>query len=418
MTGNALAGVAELIRRETGMVVKDAQLPGLDAAIGRVAPGAGAERFLADLSGSSRSPLLHRLVDEVTVQETYFFRELRELQAIDWQGLLTRARASGFGVVRVWVAGCSTGEEAYSLAILASEALGPEGTPVTILGTDISNAALERAEAGSGYSERAVKHLPAHLRDRYLSVDRGHYRVKDVLRSLVRFRHHNVVTDPSPPIGEVPFDLIACRNVLIYFDLPTVRRVIDSLHPALRRDGRLILGAADRLTATAAARAAGGQAPAERRRRPARGSKLRRPLGLPRRRAEDRIEDALLAADAGDLDRAGAIVEGLLAADPSMTEAHFIRGLVQLDSGDAAAAIASLRTSLYLDPTFGLAAFQLGRAYDAHDDARAAQRAYAQALRTLDPEDERHRAILDQIDLGDVAAACAARLRGEPGEVP
>lgn len=411
MTGEALADVAELIRRETGMVVKDTQLPSLEAAIERAAPGTGTERFAAELTGSAGAPLLHRLVNEVAVRETYFFREPRELQAIEWRRLLAEARESGFGVVRVWVTACSTGEEAYSVAILASEALGHDAPPVTILGTDISGAALERAEAGSAYSERSVRQLPAHLRDRHLCFEKGRYRVKDTLKSLIRFRHHNLVADPSPPIGEVPFDLIACRNVLIYFDPPTVRRVVASLDSALRRNGRLILGAADRLTATAA-KAGDDGAPAERRRRPATGRKLRRPLGLPRRRVEDRIEDALLAADAGDLDAAGEIVDGLLAADPSMADAHFVRGLVQLDSGDAPAAISSLRRSLYLDPTFGLAAFQLGRAYDARRDARAARRAYEQALRTLDPADERHRAILDQIDLGDVAAACAARLRG------
>ncbi|HKA66750.1 MAG TPA: CheR family methyltransferase, partial [Solirubrobacterales bacterium] len=247
----ALATVAELVRHRTGVVVKDAQLPALAAAIERIAPGMGAERFVAEVSGAVHGTLLHRLVDEVTVQETYFFRELRELQAIDWRGLQKTAGESGFGVVRVWVAACATGEEAYSLAILASEALGREGAPVVILATDVSKAALEHAEAGEGYSERSVRNLSPQLRERYLFQEKGRYRVKDGLRSLVRFRHHNLIADPSPPLGEVSFDVITCRNVLIYFDLPTVERVLRSLKSALRPDGRLILGAADRLTSTA-----------------------------------------------------------------------------------------------------------------------------------------------------------------------
>lgn len=440
---DALRSVADLVRRETGVVVKDAQLPGLAAAIERIAPDIGAERFLAEASATVHGSLLRRLVDEVTVQETYFFRELRELGAIDWRQLLEGARESGLGVVRVWVAACATGEEAYSLAILAGEALGHDGTPVAILATDVSNAALERAVAGEGYSERSVRNLPPPLRERYLLHEQGGYRVKDSLKSLVRFRHHNLIADPSPPLGEVPFDLIACRNVLIYFDPPTVERVLGSLESALRGDGHLILGAADRLSGTAGSLERAAPRPARERRRERRGAKRspRRPLGLapreneglstapsaapagdgssgPRRRAEDRIEDALLAADAGDLAAAIEIVESLLATDPLVADAHFVRGLVELETGDPGAAASSLRRSLYLDPGFGLAAFELGRAHDARGDSRAARRAYERALRTLDPEDDRHRAILDQVDLGDVAAACAARLQDDRGEAP
>ena len=398
-----LAAVAELIGRETGVVVKDAQLPSLAAALERTAPGMGAERFLAEVAAGTNQPLLHSLSDEVTVGETYFLREPREPDAIDWRGLLDAARESGFGVVRVWVAACSTGEEAYSLAILAS---------------DISKAALAHAEAGADYSERSVRNLSPRLRQRYLSHEQGRYRVKDQLKALVRFRHHNLISDPSPPPGEVPFDVITCRNVLIYFDLPTVQRVLSSLEAALRPEGRLILGAADRLTGTAGNLGRLAVAPTEERRRPAQKRSLRRPLGVepgPRRRSEDRIEDALIAANEGDLDGAIERVEALLAADPMLADAYFIRGLVELESGDARAAAASLRRTLYLDPSFGLAAFQLGRAHDSNGDAKAARRAYGQALRTLDADDDRHRAILDQVDIGDISAACRARLQGDRG---
>jgi chemotaxis protein methyltransferase CheR len=409
-----LSAVAELVRRETGIVVKDSQLPALAAALERVAPGLGPERFVAEASATARNGLLHSLVDEVTVQETYFFRELRELKAIDWRLLLTEAKERGFGSVRVWTAACATGEEAYSLAILAAETLGLQRPPVTILATDISTAALERAAAGDSYSERSVRNLPPQLRERYLSREKSGFRVKDHLRSLVRFRHHNLIGDPSPPLGETPFDVIACRNVLIYFDPPTIEQVFAALESALRPEGRLVLGAADRLT-TAGRLGRVDPAPPQERRRPPKRS-LRRPLGRqgdPRRRAQDRIEDALLAADAGEDEEAMKIVEALVSHDPLMADAYFLRGLLELEREEPAAATVSLRRCLYLDPSFGLAAFQLGRAHDASGDVKAARRTYAQALRTLDPDDERHRAILDQVDLGDVAAACAARLRAK-----
>jgi chemotaxis protein methyltransferase CheR len=434
----SLAEVAELVQRETGMVIKPAQLPALAAALRRVAPGLDPGEFLAAVSGGTgRTSLLAHLVDEVTVQETYFFRELRELQTIEWQQLLEGAQESGSGVVRVWVAACATGEEAYSLAILASEALGRDRPPVTILATDVSNAALARAATGEAYSERSVRNLTPDLRHRYLARDKhGRFGVVDSLKSVVRFRHHNLIGDPSPPLGEVPFDLIACRNVLIYFDLATVRRVLDSLEGALRPEGQLILGAADRLTGTVGVLAAPGAVPAERRRRPgAKKRSPRRPLGLepraaaaeeavaeeqtrpegPRRRAEDRIDEALAAADEGDLTAARQIVDALLAEDVLLADAYFVRGLVELEASDPRAAVMSLRRCLYVDPGFGLAAFELGRAHAALGDERAARRAYERSLRTLDPEDGRHRAILDQVDLGDVAAACAARLSGPSG---
>src|SRR3954451_17248654 len=106
---DAIAEVAAIVKRETGMAISDSQYPSLAAALRRVAPELGAEDFLAELGvRAPRVSLLARLVDEVTVQETYFFREHRELEAIDWWQLLQAARESGATAVRVWVAACAT----------------------------------------------------------------------------------------------------------------------------------------------------------------------------------------------------------------------------------------------------------------------------------------------------------------------
>ena len=442
---DALAQLAGLVHRETGIVIKEAQLPALAAALGRAAPGLGAERFLGEVAGQAGAgTVIARLVDEVTIKETYFLREARELEAVDWRGLLERARDGGSETVRVWVSACATGEEAYSFAMLACEAFGSVQPPVSILASDISTAALERAEAAH-YSARSVRNVSTDLRERYFARDGSRHCVRQSLRSLVRFRHHNLVNDPAPPPGEVALDLIACRNVLIYFDGPTVERVIGSLESALRPEGSLLLGVADRLSGTAGrlARDATAAAPAERRRPREPLRVLRRPLGVertgpggdraeapgtgpqaaeagrgsaarsdgaPRRRIEDRIADALEAADRGDLEAAIALSDQALTREPLAADAYFVRGLAELGLGDAAAAVSSFRRALYLDPSFGLAAFQLGRAHDARGDANAARRGYAQALRTLDPDDDRHGVILDQVDLADVVAACRTRL--------
>ena len=121
------------------------------------------------------------------------------------------------------------------------------GRTVDVLGTDVSHAALAGAADGR-YRERAVRALEPDLRSRYFhrAAD-GSYVVGDLLRSLVRFRPHNLARDPGPPPGEACFDLITCRNVLIYFSPPLVSTVIDSLDASLRPGGALMLGAADAL---------------------------------------------------------------------------------------------------------------------------------------------------------------------------
>jgi chemotaxis protein methyltransferase CheR len=107
-------------------------------------------------------------------------------------------------------------------------------------------------------------------------------------------------------------------------------------------------------------------------------------------------------------------VASLLADNPLDADAHFVQGLVRLAAGEPASAATALRRALYIDATFALAAFALGRSYDALGDIPAARRSYEQALRTLDPDDHRHEMLLQQVDLGDIASACRARLAVRP----
>jgi chemotaxis protein methyltransferase CheR len=127
---------------------------------------------------------------------------------------------------------------------------------------------------------------------------------------------------------------------------------------------------------------------------------------------EELLQQALAAADEGRGADAAAAVARLLREQPLNADAWFVRGLVELESGDAGGAVHSFRRALYVDPGFGLAAFKLGRAYDATREPDAARRAYEQALRTLGTNEGRHEHILAQVDHGDVAAACRTRLEG------
>jgi chemotaxis protein methyltransferase CheR len=423
-----LTGIAELVCRETGIAVPTARQPALRAAVGRAAGGLDPGTFLRAASDPVLGrDLVQRLIDEVTTQETAFVRDRGQLDTIPWQGLRRSALAAGSASIRVWSAGCATGEEAYTLALLADEALGSEPAPVDVLGTDISGSALATAAVGR-YRERAVRSLRAPERDRYLDQQRdGGYLVGERLRGLVRFRRHNLTGDTLPPPGEAGFDLVACRNVLIYFEQPLAGAVIAALERSLRPGGVLMLGAADALRRTPrpartaaglagtarAGTAPAGTAPAGTARRGT--GPLRRPLGRhPARSREQRLTAALNAADNSDRGEALAQVASLIAANPLDADAHFVQGLVALAAGEPGAATAALRRALYIDDRFALAAFTLGRAYDALGDEPAARRAYQRVLRTLDPADHRHDLILQQVDIGDVLAACHRWLGGRP----
>jgi chemotaxis protein methyltransferase CheR len=350
------------------------------------------------------------LLDEVTIKETSFLRDRQQLEAIDWRRLAHAAREAGHATVRVWSAGCATGEEPYTLAMLACEAFAPADPPVRILGTDVSERALLRARAGR-YRHRAIRGLESALRDAYFRPEGAELVVGERLRRLVAFRRHNVVSDPTPPLGESPFDLILCRNLLIYFASDTVETVLSSLDRSLRPQGVLVLGAADALCATG--RKLGMLANQVHAVKPptAPPSVLRRPLGRkPDESIEVLLERAVRAADEGRRPEAKAHAREAIAREPANARAHFLAGLVELEAGNTPAAIDALRRALYLDPGSGLAAFKLARAYEVRGDRAAARRAYEQALRMFERDDAREERTLDQVDVADVAAACHARI--------
>ena len=402
--------IASVITRESGVRLGPTQYNVLQSALGRVAPGIDPASFVRCASEPGGRELMTRLIEEITVQETSFLRDRHQLETIDWKLLQEQARASGSETIRVWSAACATGEEAYSLALLACDAFASKAPPVRILATDISAAALAHAQRGS-YGLRTVRTLDRSLRTRYFDQDGDRLVVGEQLRRLVTFAHHNLIRDPFPPMGEPRFHLILCRNVLIYFDRETAERVVASLERALHPPGTLVLGAPDVLCVSGLRTVAQAPCAAPAPERPPAFRPLRRPLGrVPEAPPAERLERVLGAADAGKSAEAIREASELLAQDPLNAEAYFLRGLVQLEAGDAPAAVKSLRGALYLFPHFGPAAFKLGRAYEALGDRVAARRAYEQALRTIEHGHDDHDPILDQVGLGDVAAACEARI--------
>jgi chemotaxis methyl-accepting protein methylase len=431
----ALREIARIVKHESGIELGPSQLPSLQAAISRVDSSLTAEALL-DQALSAKT--LERLIDEVTVRETFFFRHRSEFEAIDWRALLEGARARGSDAVRVWIAACASGEEAYTVAILACEAFASASPPVRVLGTDIAPTALLQARRGR-YGQRAVRTVPSGARERYFSSKHGLITVGESLRALVEFRQHNLVRDLCPPGGFPPFDVILCRNVLIYFDRPTVEHVLGALERSLAAGGLLLLGAADRLSRQSLPvprlQGAGvGMRSDARARAPLRGA-LQRPvkhdpvgghpkraravIAKPQRASRDfspTPAEAMRAADRGELELAVAIAGEVLAEDPLDCQAHFIRGVAELARENARAAVEPLRRALYIDPNFGLAAFKLACAHDALAEVQPARRAYERTLRTLDHCAADQAMGSDQSDLLDIAGACHARLRAISGQ--
>ena len=190
-----------------------------------------------------------RLLDEVTIQETHFFRNPPQMRALRRHVLpqLVRHAAVHGRRLRVWSAGCSTGEEAYTVAMLLREQLpSTAGWDVKVIATDVSERALRTARAAR-YGPRAVQMVaPADL-NRFFDLQEDGWTVRDNVRELVEFRHHNLVTEPVPFAAGEGVDLVLCRNVTIYFSRDTTRQLMQRFYGCLRDGGFLFLGHSETL---------------------------------------------------------------------------------------------------------------------------------------------------------------------------
>jgi two-component system CheB/CheR fusion protein len=185
-----------------------------------------------------------RLVNSLLIKVTEFFRDPKVfdyLRVNVLPELIAEARREG-RELRLWSAGCSTGEEAYSLAIIVAEALGDDlpWPEIRIFATDIDRQAIAFARRGM-YTPAAIKGLPATIRDRYFVKSEGGYEVDKRLRALMVFGEHDLgERAPFPRI-----DLLLCRNVLIYFAVPMQRQALETFAYSLRPGGRLVLGSSE-----------------------------------------------------------------------------------------------------------------------------------------------------------------------------
>jgi chemotaxis protein methyltransferase CheR len=200
--------------------------------------------YFSHLTSAAGSGEMPRFLDEITTNETYFFRDPHHYQwlketflpeVIEQTRLRKRSRS-----LRIWSAACATGEELYSIALkLLEQKAHLVGWKLTLLGTDLSGAALEAARAGS-YDARAVRLIGPAERLLYFDHDPASQRwtLKPEVRALATWKSHNLLH----PLREEPFDCIFLKNVLIYFDPDSKQTVVRHLLAAIARGGYLVVG--------------------------------------------------------------------------------------------------------------------------------------------------------------------------------
>lgn len=350
-------------------------------------PGATAFAALLDAPGSREAQLL---VEAATVPHSWLFRDLAQLRAL--QEVLGRRRR---GALHVWVPGCAHGEDAATVAIIALQA----NHDVSVLASDVNEGALKQARAGV-FDAWASRQVPPDLRRHVRPLPDGGCVLDDEVRRRIQWLRHSLVhTPPVSPTGQ-GWDLIVCRNVLIYFTREDALDIVRRLTASLATDGLLVLGASDVLVELPAGlmpvadsgrlvltRTAPGMAPPTWMPPPtplpsplpsSLPSSMPAPLPtsvpaagpmVPFNTAGDRgtADGVLMLLERGDAAGARAAADERLAVDAMDAEAHFLAGLAWFGEGHYVEAIQRLRAACFLAPGawaswlhLGLASERLG----------------------------------------------------------
>lgn len=186
------------------------------------------------------------LENAVTTNVTSFFRHTEQWKFLK-EYITTHMKKNHDKKLRIWSAACSSGEEPYSMAIFLREHLNDfNAWDIKILATDVSEKILHQAIEGT-YKEDTIEGLTHPLLKRYFQFENGHYRIDDTLRTMVMFRKFNLVNGDYS-LFKTPFDLILCRNVLIYFDHATQMLINKRLSKILKNSGLLLVGHAETIT--------------------------------------------------------------------------------------------------------------------------------------------------------------------------
>ena len=239
--------ISGLIKAGSGLVLTIEKAYLLESRLIPVARKHGLENLeglIAAIRRAPKGPLMAEVIEAMTTNESFFFRDGKPFDLFRGTFLpeIVKRRAASKSL-RIWCAAASTGQEPYSLAMLLNEeAKQLEGWNYQILGTDISEEVLERAKSGIYTHFEVQRGLAIQRLIKFFDKQGELWQVKPELRKVVQYRKFNLLDDPRP-LGQ--FDVVFCRNVLIYFDPETKSRVLAGIAKVMDKDGILFLGAAE-----------------------------------------------------------------------------------------------------------------------------------------------------------------------------
>jgi chemotaxis protein methyltransferase CheR len=385
------------------------------------------------------------LVGELTIGETYFFRQQEHFNLLRHTiipNILERNRESR--ALRVWSAGCATGAEPYSISLLLQQEFGRQlaGWDVSILATDINVDFLAQAKAAA-YPEWTLRDLPKDLRNRYFTRENSLWHLRPELSGNVIFQYHNLAGDVELPGSFEKFDLIACRNVIIYFSREGTMRVIERLHRSLSPGGWLLVGYAELnmgmfrtfetlstieatayrkpLDNTQAVRAEipwqplvwkePGEMPDAKRQTREPDAEPVLPATAPASPVLPTVDDVRTLADTGNWDVATRLAETLVESDSLNPATHFTSALIHEHQGSVQRARAEFLRAIYLDRNFALAHYHLGTSLLSTLELEPANRCFRNALEILTalPDDEPIQ-YGDSLTAGELRSLAAAHL--------
>ena len=405
-----LATVSQAVEAQLGLHYPPERWPDLERGL----RGAAAELGFDCVEKCARVLLLAKLeraqIDalaaHLTIGETYFFREPAAFASLASEVFpaLAHARRGRAKRLRIWSAGCCTGEEPYSIAIALRRAIPDvDDWQITILATDINPRFLHKAAAGV-YGDWSFRGVPEEVRSAWFRrMPDGQSEVLPVVRKMVTFDCLNLIEDVYPSLANDTnaMDLIVCRNVLMYFSREKMRTVAAKFHRSLVAEGALLV------SATEAGRELFVEfAPAEipgvalyRKGAPAPPPAMIAavPIPMPVRIPEpvlrppavplltlpapppDHAAEARSLANEGKLSEALAACERALAEDRLVAAHHYLRGAILQEQSAFDEAAAAFRRALYLDPDFAIAHFTLAHLFQRQGRARDAARCFANA---------------------------------------
>lgn len=378
-------------------------------------------------------PRWQELIQCITIGETYFVRNKGHFEALRLEvlpALIQKRRDDGLKQLRIWSAGCSTGEESYSIAILLRELIPDIKTwSIFILGTDINEESLEQAKEGS-YSKNAFRsETPDGIQKDWFEQNDKTYQIDHSIRDMVRFAPLNLISDDYPSFYNytVNMDLILCRNVTIYFSQPETKEVLKRFWKALVPEGWLVVGHSEpnmdsyrdftprniantvmyqkteKATQTDTSRtptkaktatltSKSGKEQALQTLKPIKRPKIQKTAKQEHKDTEQAnpLQLAKQAADQGQWDAALDWITRVEKNSELQSQADYLHALIQMEFNELDTAITSLRRAIYGDADFTLAYCTLGDVYAMRSNDDEALRWWKRAQSALKRQEPQH----------------------------